>query len=197
MRTGRLAWRGWTLLRMNTGMKRTRSRQRMVSHRLSCLGCRKTTIGVSIEKIKPSITINDWLTTGSNCITAPSLCSDNRLWFVNVTRNKKNNCDREQSEIKFPFQQSQHQCLIQDKISTSPSPTDRRAVVAPRGRARSPHWAIFLLNDIAITNNSTFPKIKLHYSISYCNKTKSNITPSLIKCDSSFIYLTTILDRGK
>ena len=68
------------------------------------------------------------------------------------------------------------QCLIQDKISTSPSPTDRRAVVAPRGRraARSSHWAIFLLNNIAITNNSTFPKIKLHYSISYCNKTKSN-----------------------
>ena len=28
----------------------------------------------------------------------------------------------------------------------------------------------FLLNNIAITNNSTFPKIKLHYSISYCNK---------------------------
>ena len=66
------------------------------------------------------------------------------------------------------------QCLIQDNISTSPSPTDRRAVVAPRGRARSSHWAIFLLNNIAITNNSTFPKIKLHYSISYCNKTKSN-----------------------
>ena len=68
------------------------------------------------------------------------------------------------------------QCLIQDKISTSPSPTDRRAVVTPRGRraARSSHWAIFLLNNIAITNNSTFPKIKLHYSISYCNKTKSN-----------------------
>ena len=58
------------------------------------------------------------------------------------------------------------QCLIQDKISTSPRPTDR----APRGRARSSHWAIFLLNNIAITNNSTFPKIKLHYSISYCNK---------------------------
>ena len=52
--------------------------------------------------------------------------------------------------------------------------SSRRAVVAPRGRARSSHWAIFLLNDIAITNNSTFPKIKLHYSISYCNKTKSN-----------------------
>ena len=66
------------------------------------------------------------------------------------------------------------QCLIQDKISTSPSPTDRRAVVAPRGRARLSHWAIFLINNIAITNNSTFPKIKLHYSISYCNKTKSN-----------------------
>ena len=68
------------------------------------------------------------------------------------------------------------QCLIQDKISTSPSPTDRRAVVTPPGRraARSSHWAIFLLNNIAITNNSTFPKIKLHYSISYCNKTKSN-----------------------
>ena len=65
------------------------------------------------------------------------------------------------------------QCLIQDKISTSPSPTDRRAVVMPRGRARSSHWAIFLLNNIAITNNSTFPKIKLHYSISYGNKTKS------------------------
>ena len=27
-----------------------------------------------------------------------------------------------------------NQCLIQDKISTSPSPTDRRAVVTPRGR---------------------------------------------------------------
>ena len=40
----------------------------------------------------------------------------------------------------------------------------------PRGRARSSHWAIFLLNNIAITNNSTFPKMKLHYSISYCNK---------------------------
>ena len=66
------------------------------------------------------------------------------------------------------------QCLIQDKISTSPSPTDRRAVVTPRGRARSSHWAIVLLNNIAITNNSTFPKIKLHYSKSYCNKTKSN-----------------------
>ena len=65
-------------------------------------------------------------------------------------------------------------CLIQDKISTSPSPTERRVVVTPRGRARSSHWAIFLLNNIAITNNSTFPKIKLHYSISYCNKTKSN-----------------------
>ena len=38
------------------------------------------------------------------------------------------------------------QCLIQDKISTSPSPTDRRAVA---------HWAILLLNNIAITNNST------------------------------------------
>ena len=68
------------------------------------------------------------------------------------------------------------QCLIQDKISTSPSPTDRRAVITPRGRraARSSHWAIFLLNNTAITNNSTFPKIKLHYSISYCNKPKSN-----------------------
>ena len=62
------------------------------------------------------------------------------------------------------------QCLIQDNISTSPSPTGRRAVVA----ARSPHWAILLLNTIAITNNSTFLKIKLHYSISYCNKTKSD-----------------------
>ena len=52
--------------------------------------------------------------------------------------------------------------------------SSRRAVVAPRGRTRSSHWAIFLLNNIAITNNSTFPKIKLNYSISYCNKTKSN-----------------------
>ena len=62
------------------------------------------------------------------------------------------------------------QCLIQDKISTSPSPTDRRAVIA-YGRHIGRY---FLLNNIAITNNSTFPKIKLHYSISYCNKTKSN-----------------------
>ena len=60
-----------------------------------------------------------------------------------------------------------NQCLIQDKISTSPSPTDRRAVVTPRGRHIGRY---FLLNNIAITNNSTFPKIKLHYSISYCNK---------------------------
>ena len=52
--------------------------------------------------------------------------------------------------------------------------SSRRAVIAPRGGARSSHWAIFLFNNIAITNNSTFPKIKLHYSISYCNKTKSN-----------------------
>ena len=51
--------------------------------------------------------------------------------------------------------------------------SSRRAFVTPRGRARSSHWAIFILNNIAITNNSTFPKIKLHYSISYCNKTKS------------------------
>ena len=36
------------------------------------------------------------------------------------------------------------QCLIQDKISTSPSPTDRRAVVTPRGRdaARSSRRAV-------------------------------------------------------
>ena len=36
------------------------------------------------------------------------------------------------------------QCLIQDKISTSPSPTDRRAVVAPHGRraARSSRRAV-------------------------------------------------------
>ena len=37
-----------------------------------------------------------------------------------------------------------HQCLIQDKISTSPSPTDRRAVVTLRGRhaARSSRRAV-------------------------------------------------------
>ena len=45
--------------------------------------------------------------------------------------------------------------------------SSRRAVVAPRGRHIGRY---FLLNNIAITNNSTFPKIKLHYSISYCNK---------------------------
>ena len=83
------------------------------------------------------------------------------------------------------------QCLIQDKISTSPSPTDRRAVVAPRGRVRSSHWAIFLLNNIAITNNSTFPKIKLHYSISYCNKTKSNNL--LYKAAEIFVCLSVCL----
>ena len=65
---------------------------------------------------------------------------------------------------------SSGQCLIQDKISTRPGPTDRRADVA----APSPYWAILLLNNIAITNNSTFLKIKLHYSLSYCNKTKSD-----------------------
>ena len=47
----------------------------------------------------------------------------------------------------------------------TPARSSRRAVVTPRGRARSSHWAIFLLNNIAITNNSTFPKIKLHYSM--------------------------------
>ena len=47
--------------------------------------------------------------------------------------------------------------------------SSRRAVAA-----RLSHWAILLLNNIAITNNSTFLKIKLHYSISYCNKTKSD-----------------------
>ena len=43
-----------------------------------------------------------------------------------------------------------NQCLIQDKISTSPSPTDRRAVVTPRGRrdARSSRRTVFTLGDI-------------------------------------------------
>ena len=91
-------------------------------------------------------------------------------WIVpSVTSRTSLKISQEEARSK-----SVSQCLIQDKISTSPSPTERRVVVTPRGRARSSHWAIFLLNNIAITNNSTFPKIKLHYSISYCNKTKSN-----------------------
>ena len=44
--------------------------------------------------------------------------------------------------------------------------SSRRAVAHGRHIGR-----YVLLNNIAITNNSTFPKIKLHYSISYCNKT--------------------------
>ena len=42
------------------------------------------------------------------------------------------------------------QCLIQDKIFTSPP----RAVVAPRGRrtARSSNWAILLFSDIKFNN---------------------------------------------
>ena len=64
---------------------------------------------------------------------------------------------------------------VQAQRTAVRSSRGRRAVVARSSRrARSSHWAIFLLNNIAITNNSTFPKIKLHYSISYCNKTKSN-----------------------
>ena len=46
------------------------------------------------------------------------------------------------------------------KISTSPNPTGT-AVVHGRHATRSSHWAILLLNDIAITNNSTYLKIKL------------------------------------
>ncbi len=42
------------------------------------------------------------------------------------------------------------QCLIQDKISTSPSPTDRRAVVTPRDRraTRSSRRTVVTLGDI-------------------------------------------------
>ena len=40
------------------------------------------------------------------------------------------------------------QCLIQDKISTSPSPTDRRAVVAPRGRRAARSRTVVTLGDI-------------------------------------------------
>ena len=67
-----------------------------------------------------------------------------------------------------------YRCSASSRIRFLPVQAQPTAARSPRGRARSSHWAIFLLNDIAITNNSTFPKIKLHYSISYCNKTKSN-----------------------
>ena len=46
------------------------------------------------------------------------------------------------------------QCLIQDKIFTSPPALSCRAVVAPRGRrtARSSNWAILLFSDIKFNN---------------------------------------------
>ena len=98
------------------------------------------------------------------------------------TRYSRSFVVRDSRWSKAKVQCMSDQCLIQDKISTSPSPTaaqsSRRAVVAPRGRhvAHGRHigryfYLIILPN---VTNNSTFPKIKLHYSISYCNKTKSN-----------------------
>ena len=40
------------------------------------------------------------------------------------------------------------QCLIQDKISTSPSPTDRSAVVTPRGRRAARSRTVVTLGDI-------------------------------------------------
>ena len=51
-------------------------------------------------------------------------------------------------------------------------PTARRS--SRRAVAHGRHIGRYFYFNIAITNNSTFPKIKLHYSISYCNKTKSN-----------------------
>ena len=40
------------------------------------------------------------------------------------------------------------QCLIQDKISTSPSPNDRRAVVKPRGRRATRSHTVVTLGEI-------------------------------------------------
>ena len=38
------------------------------------------------------------------------------------------------SQTDIDYTTGSVQCLIQDKISTSPSPRDRRTVVTPRGR---------------------------------------------------------------
>ena len=43
-------------------------------------------------------------------------------------------CGGEEKERNTEAEVDGQQCLIQDKISTSPSPTDRRAVVTPSPR---------------------------------------------------------------
>ena len=83
------------------------------------------------------------------------------------------------------------QCLIQEKIFTSPP----RAVVAPRGRrtARSSDWAILLFSDIKfnniiITTNNYIYLLKSNSIMLQVIVHNKNNSENEIECSSSFIH---------